>query len=90
MVESHNTFLELRDGKKVLLWGRAIDVLVVMSGYAMKTNLIVSNLLHSVDVVLGMTWLKDADPLIRWSAGTVFIPESVTSFWRLMGQWLDN
>ena len=32
-VESHNTFLELGDGKKVLSRGRAIDVHVVMSGY---------------------------------------------------------
>ena len=63
--ESHNTFLELGDGKKVLSRGRAVDVPVVTSGYMMRTNLIVSNLLHGVDIVLGMTWLKVADPLIR-------------------------
>ena len=56
-MESHNTFLELGDGKKVLSWGRVVDVPVVTSGYIMKTNLTVSNLLHGVDVVLGMTWL---------------------------------
>ena len=56
-VESHNTFLELGDGKKVLSRGCADDVPVVTSGYSMKTNLTVSNLLHGVDVVLGMTWL---------------------------------
>ena len=89
-MESHNTFLELGDGKKVLLRGRAVDVPVVTSGYTMKTNLTVTNLLHSVDVVLGMTWLKEADPLIRWSTGAVFIPNSVTSFQRIMGQWLDK
>ena len=66
-IESHNTFLELGDGKKVLSRGRAIDVPVVTSGYTMKTNLTVCNLLHDVDVVLGMTWLKVADPLIHWS-----------------------
>ena len=64
-VESHNTFLELGDGKKVLSRGRAVDVPVVTSGYTMRTNLTVSNLLHGVDIVLGMTWLKVADPLIR-------------------------
>ena len=37
-VESHHTFLELGDGKKVLSRGRAVDVPVVMSGYAMKIN----------------------------------------------------
>ena len=64
-VESHNTFLELGDGKKVLSRGQAVDVPIVTSGYTMRTNLIVSNLLHGVDLVLGMTWLKVADPLIR-------------------------
>ena len=54
-IESHNTFLELGDGKKVLSRGRAVDVPVVTSGYMMKTNLTVSNLLHGVDIVLGMT-----------------------------------
>ena len=64
-VESHNTFLELGDGKKVLLRGRAVDVPVVTSGYSTKMNLTVSRLLHGVDVVLGMTWLKAADPIIQ-------------------------
>ena len=63
-VESHNTFLELGDGKKVLSRGRAVDVPIITAGYALKTDLTVSNLLHSVDVVLGMTWLQEADPLI--------------------------
>ena len=54
-IESHNTFLELGDGKKVLSRGRAVDVPVVTSGYTMRINLTVSNLLHGVDVVLGMT-----------------------------------
>ena len=89
-VESHNTFLELGDGKKVLSRGRAVDVPVVTSGYTMRTNLTVSNLLHGVDLVLGMTWLKVADPLIRWSTGHVYIPDSISSFQRIMGQWLDK
>ena len=89
-IESHNTFLELGDGKKVLSRGRAIDVPVVTSGFTMKTNLTFCNLLNDVDVVLGMTWLKVADPLIRWSTGHVFIPDSVSSFQRIMGQWLDK
>ena len=89
-IESHNTFLELGDGKKVLSWGRAVDVPIVTSSYSKKTNLTVSNLLHGVDVVLGINWLKEADPLIRWSTGTMFIPDSITSFQRIMGQWLDK
>ena len=89
-VESHNTFLELGDGKKVLSRGRAVDVPVVTSGYSMKINLTVSRLLHGVDVVLGMTWLKAADPIIRWSTGQVYIPDSILSLQRIMGQWLDK
>ena len=89
-IESHNTFLELGDGKKVLSRGRAVDAPIATSSYTMKTDLTVSNLLHGVDVVLGMTWLKEADPLIRWSTRTVFIPDSITSFQRVMGQWLDK
>ena len=54
-IESHNTFLELGDGKKVLSLGRAVDVPVVTFGFTMKTNLTVCNLLLDVDVVLGMT-----------------------------------
>ena len=38
IVESHNTFLELADGKKVLLRGRAIDVPIITASYAMKTE----------------------------------------------------
>ena len=90
ITESRNTFLELGDGKKVLSRGRAVNVPAVTSGYTMKTNLIVSNLLHGVDVVLGMTRLKVADPLIHWSIGHVYIPDSISSFQRIMGQWLDK
>ena len=77
-MESHNTFLELGDGKKVLSRERAIDVHVITSGYTMRTNLTVSNLLHGVDLVLGMTWLKVADPLIRWSTRHVYILDSIS------------
>ena len=90
-VASHNTFLELEAiRKKELSWGRAVDVPVVTSGYTMKINLTVSNPLHGVDVVLGMTWLKEADPLICWSTRHVDIPDSISSFQRIMDQWLDK
>ena len=56
--------LELGDGTKVLLRGRAIDVPIVTSGYSQKTDVTVWSLLHDVDPVLGMTLLVEADPLI--------------------------
>ena len=89
-IESHNTFLELGDGKKVLSRGRAVDVPVVTAGFAAKLNLTVTSLLHGVDVVLGMTWLREADPLIRWSTGNIYIPDSISSFQRIMGQWMEK
>ena len=63
-VESHNTFLELGDGTKVLSRGRTIGVPVVTAGYTMKTNKTVCSLLHDVDFLLGMAWLVEADMLI--------------------------
>ena len=89
-VESHHTFLELGDGKQVLSRGRAIDVPVVTSGYTVKMNLIVSRLLHGMDVMLGMTWLKAADPIIHWSTGQVHIPDSISALQRIVGQWLEK
>ena len=56
----------------------------------MKINLTVSRLLHGVDVILGMTWLKMADPIIRWSTGQIYIPDSISSFQRIVGQWMDK
>ena len=85
-VESHNTFLELGDGKKVLSRGRAVDVPVVTFGYMMRTNLTVSNLLHGVDIVLGMTWLKMADPLLdNYYVGVLGMSTSQTLFHHFRG-----
>ena len=89
-VESHNTFMELADGKKVLSRGRTVGVPVVTGGYTVKMNLTVTRLLHGADVVLGMTWLQVADPIIRWSTGDVYIPDSISSFQRIMGHWLEK
>ena len=89
-VESHNTFMELADGKKVLSQGRTVGVPVVTGGYAVKMDLTVTRLLHGADVVLGMTWLQVADPIIRWNTGDIYIPNSVSSFKRIMGHWLEK
>ena len=72
-MESNNTFLELGDGTKVLLRGCAINVPIVTTGYSQKTDLMVYSLLHNMDVVSGMTWLVEADPLIRWSIAKAYL-----------------
>ena len=56
----------------------------------MKTELTICSLLHEVDSVLGMTWLVMQDPLIRWSTSTVYLLDSISSFQRIMGEWLDR
>ena len=89
-VESHNTFLELGDGMRVLSKGLSVDVPIVTTGYSQKTELTVCSLLHDVDLVLGMTWLVEAEPLIRWSTDTVYMPDCISSLQRIMGDSLDK
>ena len=89
-VESNNTFLELSDGTKVSSRGRIVEVPIVTVGYKIKRDLTVCSLLHEVDLVLSMTCLIEVDPLIRWSTSTVYLPDSVSSFQRIMGEWVDK
>ena len=70
--------------------GRPVNVSIVTAGFSAKLNLTVCSLLHDVDIVLGMTWLKAADPLIRWSTGTMYLADSVTSLQTIMGEWIDQ
>ena len=58
--------------------------------HTLKTDLTISNLLYGVDVLLGMTWLQEVDLLIHWSTGIIYIPDSISSFQRIVGQWLDK
>ena len=67
-----------------------MDVLVVIAGYLMKTDLTVRSILHEVDLVLGMTWLVTADPLIQWSISIVYLPDFGSSFQKIMGEWIDK
>ena len=60
----NNTFLELGDESKVLSKFEAMDILVVIAGSTFKIDFTVSDLLHNVDLVLGITWLKQHNPLV--------------------------
>ena len=82
--------MELSDGTKVLSRGRTIGVPIVTVGYLMKIDLTVCSLLDKVDLVVDITWLVEADPLIRWSTSTVYLPDSVLSFHRIMGELLNK
>ena len=60
-------FLELGNRKKYLSRGYVSDVPVVTAGLIVKIGLIVTALLHDVDLVLGMNWLQSVNPMVDWS-----------------------
>ena len=83
----NNTFLELGNGSKVLSKFEAMDIPVVIAGRTFKIDFTVSDLLHNVDIVLGITWLKEYNPLVDWSTGNLYILDS-HSLMRLFEEWL--
>ena len=84
----NNTFLELGNGSKVLSKFEAMDIPVVIAGRTFRIDFTVSDLLHNVDIVLGITWLKKYNPLVDWSTGNLYILDS-HSLMRLFGEWLE-
>ena len=85
--QKNNTFLELGNGSKVLSKFEAMDISVVIIGRTFKIDFTVSDLLHNVDLVLVITWLKENNPLVDWSSGNLYILDS-QSLTRLFGEWL--
>ena len=59
-----DVFLELGNGQKYLSRGFVPDVPVVTAGLTVKVNLTVTNLLHNVDIMLGVNWLELVNPVI--------------------------
>ena len=49
----------------------------------------VSHLLHDVDIVLGMNWLKSVNPIIDWCSGRVYLIDGVHTA-LLEGKWLSS
>ena len=70
-------FLELGNGQKYLSRGFVLDVSVVTTGLTVKVGLTVTNLLHEVDLVLGVNWLQLVNPVVDWSSGKVYLPNAV-------------
>ena len=85
---SKNTLLELGNGHRILSWGKVNDVPVVIGSLSVKLDLIVTKLLHNVDVVLGMNWLCTVNPIIDWRGARMLLPDTVGSSF-LAGFWLD-
>ena len=57
-------FFELGNGQKYLSRGFVPNVPVVTAGLTMKVGLTVTNLLHEVDLVLGVNWLQLVNPVV--------------------------
>ena len=73
--------------KSTLSRGFVPDVPVVTAGLTVKVGLTVTNLLHEVDLVLGVNWLELVNPVIDWSSGKVYLPNAVHTA-LLQGDWL--
>ena len=54
-----------------------------------RMDLTISQLLHDVDIVLGMNWLKYVNPIIDWCSGQVYLPGAVHTA-LLKGTWLSS
>ena len=59
-----DTFLELGNGSKALSRGMVQGEPITLFGVTTKTEFTVSRLLHDVDIVLGVNWLKTINPII--------------------------
>ena len=72
-----DAFLELGNGEKILSRGYIPNIPIVTTGLIVKTGLTVTNLLHDVDLVLGMNWLQLVNPVIDRCGGKLNIPNAV-------------
>ena len=84
-----DVFLELGNGEKILSRGYIPNVPVVTIGLTVKTRLTVTNLLHNVDLVLGMNWLKLVNPIVDWCGAKLYVPNAVHTA-LLQGDWLEH
>ena len=82
-------FLELGNGERILSQGYIPDVPVVIAGLTVKIGLIITTLLHDVDLVLGMNWLKLVNPIVDWCGAKLYVANAVHTA-LLQGEWLEN
>ena len=85
----HDTFLELGNGARALSCDLVQGAPITLVGVTIKTNLTIPRLLHNVDIVLGITWLKSINPLIDWYSGKVYMPNAIHTA-LLEGRWLST
>ena len=70
-------FLELGNGKKILSRGYVPAIPVVTAGLIVKVGLTITNLLHEVDLMLGINWLQLFNLAVDWSGGKIYLPNAI-------------
>ena len=71
--EPHDTFLQLGNGERILSRGHATNIPVVTRNHCTRCNLTITSLHHQVDLVLGVSWLKQVNPLIDWNVCAMYL-----------------
>ena len=87
--QPRDTFLELGNGEKFLSRGYVPDVPVVTASLTVKIGLTVTNLLHEVDLVLGINWLQLVNPVVDWSGARLYVPNAVQTT-LLQVDWIEG
>ena len=73
-VAEHAT-LELGDGTRVPSKGCIENLHFSMGSRTFSQNFTVTKLMTGVDMVLGMTWLEQVNPLINWGSHTIYVQD---------------
>ena len=66
-MEKEKLHLELADGSKVQSMHKAPNVALVVGKPVWKADFTVTQLLHGVDLVLGINWLALWNPVFDWN-----------------------
>ena len=85
----YDVFLELGNVEKYLSRGYVPNVPIATVGLTVKIGLTITNLLHEVDLVLGVNWLQLVNPMVDWCGAWLHVPNAV-KIALLQGDWLSG
>ena len=81
--------LELADGSKIRSTQKIQGVMCTVGKNICKVDFTVTKLLHDVDLVLGMTWLQQWNPLVDWVHQVMYI-RTEKGWDKIRGLFLDS
>ena len=88
-LEKETMYLELADGSKIQSTQKASDVKCQVGKSVCRVTFTVTKLLHNVDLVLGINWLSQWNPVIDWRKQLVNIWTGYE--WdQISGTWLQS